>query len=101
MSGLEFEYYTFGLHLGLYPGRVKEIQVDHPHNSRAAFGDVITEWLKMNYEYSKVGRPSWQLLVEALSTVNLERAKIVAKDHRKVYIIITCMVYVYIIKYTD
>ena len=87
LSGLESEYYTFGLHLGLSPGKVKEIQVNHPHNSRAAFADVITEWLKMNYQYNKGGRrrPSWQLLTEATSVVDLEKAQKISSNHRKVY----------------
>ena len=82
LDGLESEYYTIGLQLHLHPGKVKEIQKDNPHSSKDALGHVITEWLKMNYEHTKIGKPSWRLLVEAVSTVDLQRAKIIANNHK-------------------
>ena len=88
LSGLEFEYYTLGIHLGLPPGKVKEVKENNPHNCNTALGQVISEWLMMNYEHNKVGKPSWRLLVEAVSTVNLEQAKIIASNHRKVFFLV-------------
>ena len=37
----------------------------------------------MNYTYFKFGRPSWQLLVKAVETVDYERAKQIARNHPK------------------
>ena len=84
LDGLESEYYTLGLHLHLPPGKVKEIQENNPHNCRSALGHVITEWLKMNYDYNKAGRPSWRMLVVGVSTLDIDRAKIIAKKHDQV-----------------
>ena len=45
-----------GIHLPLSSGKVvHEIWINNSHGSRA--------WLRMNHKY---GRPSWQLLVEAM-----------------------------------
>ena len=88
LDGLESEYYTLGMHLHLPPGKVKVIQKDNPHSSKEALGQVTTEWLKMNYEYNKVGRPSWRMLVESVSTVDIEHAKMIASNHKKVHIYI-------------
>ena len=63
---------------------MKAIQKDNPHSSKEALGQVITEWLKMNYEYYKFGRPSWRMLVEGVSTADRERAKIIADNHKMV-----------------
>ena len=38
----------------------------------------------MNYEHNEVGRPSWRMLVEGVSTADLERAKIIADNHKMV-----------------
>ena len=84
LDGLESEYYTLAIHLHLSPGKVKTIQKDNPHSSQDALGQGIAEWLKMNYEHSKFGKPSWRMLVEAVSTVDLEQAKTIASNHRKV-----------------
>ena len=84
LDGLEFEYYTLGLHLHLRPGKVKEIQVNNPHNATTALGQVITQWLMINYESNKFGIPSWRMLVEGVSTVDLERAKLIASKHQMV-----------------
>ena len=83
LSDLESEYYTIAIHLHLPPGKVKTIQKDNPHSSLDALGQVITEWLKRNYEYSKFGRPSWKMLVDAVSMVDVERAKTIAINHKK------------------
>ena len=82
LDGLQSEYFTLGIHLHLPPGKVSTIQEDNPHNSRSAIGKVITEWLMMNYKHNEFGKPSWRLLVEAVSTVDLERAKIIANNHK-------------------
>ena len=84
LIGLEFEYRTLGILLHLHPGKVNEMQENNPHNVNAALGQIITQWLMMNYEHNKVGRPSWRMLVEAVSTVDLEQAKTIASNHRKV-----------------
>ena len=79
LSGFEPEYFSFlkprhssqhmlGIHLRLSGGKVvHEIWINNSHDSRAALGHVVTEWLRMNHKY---GRPSWQLLVEAMRMVD-------------------------------
>ena len=84
LDGLESNYYTIGLHLHLRPGKVQEIQTNNPHNANTALGQVVTQWLMMNFDHSKFGRPSWRMLVEAVCTVDLERAQIIAKKYRMV-----------------
>ena len=89
LSGLEFEYRALGIHLHLPPGKVNEIQENNPHNASAALGQIITQWLMMNYEYNKFGKPSWRMLTEAISTVDLDHAKLVAGNHKKVLLVVT------------
>ena len=39
-----------------------------------------------NYDYNKAGRPSWRMLVVGVSTLDIDRAKFIAKKHDQVII---------------
>ena len=84
LDGLESKYYTLGIHLHLPPGKVEEIQENNPHNCSSALGQVVAEWLKMNYNI-KLGRPTWAMLVKAVSALNIERARKIANNHKVMF----------------
>ena len=83
LSSLKSNYYLLGLGLHLPPGRVDQIQVDNPHKSETAFGQVIVQWLLMNYNHVVFGPPSWQLLVKAVDTIDHQLAKQIASNHQR------------------
>ena len=83
LRGLESKYYKLGRSLHLTSGTVDRIQHDNPHDCGTALVHVIDEWLKMNYSYCNFGRPSWQMLVKAVETVDHEQAKQIARKHPK------------------
>ena len=83
LSSLKSNYYLLGLGLHLPPGKVDQIQVDNPHKSETAFGQVIVQWLLMNYNHAMFGPPSWQLLVKAVDTIDHQLAKQIASNHQR------------------
>ena len=83
LSGFEVHYYNFGLSLHLSPGKVTVIQVNNPHDCETAFGQVIVQWLLMNYNLAIFGPPSWQMLVNAVDTIDHQLAKQIASNHQR------------------
>ena len=83
LSGFEAHYYKLGLSLHLSPGKVQVIQVNNPHDCETAFGQVIVQWLLMNYNHAMFGPPSWQLLVKAVDTIDHQLAKKIASNHQR------------------
>ena len=83
LSSLKSNYYLLGLSLHLPTGKGDQIQVDNPHKSETAFGQVIVQWLLMNYYHQKFGRPSWRLLVQAVDMIDHQLAKDIAKKHQR------------------
>ena len=83
LSGLESNYYKLGMKLHLHSNRLDVIEKDNPRNCESAFGQVIVQWIRMNYNYPKFGPPSWRLLVEAVCTIDHELAKEIASNHQK------------------
>ena len=43
---------------------------------------VISEWLKMNYNYERFGPPSWQMLARAVQPINGRLFRRICKEHR-------------------
>ena len=86
LSSLEAKYFTLGLCLHLSSGKVEEIQENNPHSCGNALSHVIVEWLKLNYDHPKHGRPTWGMLVDAVNAIDHDRAKLIASKHIKVYV---------------
>ena len=72
-----------GLKLHLPPGKVNEIEQNNPRNCDTAFGQVIVEWTRMNYNHVDVGTPSWLLLVKVVDKLDHQLAKQIASNHQR------------------
>ena len=84
LTGLESQYDTLAQTLHLPLGTVRTISRDYHFSSRSALGQVVDEWILMNYNHAKFGRPTWRLLVDAVKAVDHDRAKLIASKHLKV-----------------
>ena len=81
LQGLESIYYNLGRNLHLTSDRLDIIQKNNPNDCVTAFSKVIDEWLRMNYNVPKFGRPSWQLLVNCVDAMDHDRAEAIANKH--------------------
>ena len=43
--------------------------------------EVLREWLKLNYEHEKYGRPSWRRLAEAVRSLDYGLFEEIARNH--------------------
>lgn len=84
LSGLESEFESLAMRLHLPFKTLKIIKTDYYSSTRSAFVQVITEWVILNYNHTKFGKPSWKSLVKAVDFMDHKRAKQIATKHKKV-----------------
>lgn len=68
------------LSLGILYDKLKNIEDNYPRKVEQQFREGLSEWLRLQYEYEKYGKPTWRKLVNTLEGIN-ERA--VAEGIRK------------------
>ena len=64
VDDLSSKWRAFFLKLGLRLTVLDRIQQDH-RDVRSCLTEALGEWLKLNYDHQKYGRPSWKKLAEA------------------------------------
>ncbi len=57
---------TLATHLRLGVTSMDTIEADNNNNVGMRLQCALTDWLKLNYNYGKHGRPSWKKLAEAI-----------------------------------
>lgn len=58
------------------------IQQNNPGDAMICLNEALGQWLKLNYDYRKHGRPSWRILAKSVQTLDKELfEKIIARDH--------------------
>ena len=75
-----------GQALRLKLGELDSIAASHPHSVEECLSEMLTQWLRRNYNVKKFGEPSWQRLVEAVGDpaggANPALANQIAGKHR-------------------
>ena len=78
-------YYEIGRRLHLSGDKLKQIR-GQKLSPAAAMDEVITEWIKKNYDVNRFGRPTWKALVDAVEHPaggnNRAEAEEIARRHR-------------------
>ena len=59
-----------GLALRLKPSTLSRIKKEQGDDVRSCLSEVVTEWLNQSYKTERFGRPSWQMLVQAVAHPN-------------------------------
>lgn len=67
MATLAGNYYNLGQALRVRAAELRIIKNNHQGNQKEALEDVITEWLKQNYNVDRFGVPTWRILVQAVA----------------------------------
>ena len=55
--------------------RIRETSLDliehnHPGDAKTCLYKALGEWLRLNYDHQRHGRPSWRRLAEAVKTLD-------------------------------
>ena len=66
--------------------RLKETSLDliesnNPGNMGACLHKALGEWLKLNYDHQRHGRPSWRRLAEAVSSLDYALSEKIVTAH--------------------
>ena len=77
--------YEIGSDLKLDEDRLDRIRAECPLNNNKALRQIISDWLKKNYNTERHGLPTWKALVKAVKSSSggndTELAEKIAKDH--------------------
>ena len=46
------------------------IQHNHPGDAKMCLYEALEEWLRLNYDHQRHGRPSWRRLAEAVKSLD-------------------------------
>ena len=58
---------AIGRGLRIVPGRLEAIQKDNPGNSKECLSEMLTCWLKRNYNVERFGEPTWRAVVKVVA----------------------------------
>ena len=67
--------------LGIKPSSLDTIQQNHPGDADMCLYEALEEWLKMNYDYRRHGRPSWRRLAEAVKKLDCKLFERICDTH--------------------
>ena len=56
--------------LGVKQSSLDLIKRNHPGDAKMGLYEALGEWLRLNYDHQRHGRPSWRRLAEAVSSLD-------------------------------
>ena len=72
--------YLSGIRLSI----IDRIRSDFSNDSLRCWSEVLKEWIKMNYDTQKFGKPSWKTLLKALAIADIDNLQLrrLATEHQ-------------------
>ena len=67
--------------LGISESSLSTIEANHPRSVEHCLYDALREWLKLNYDYQRHGRPSWRMLAEVVRKMDYALFEAIVKEH--------------------
>ena len=67
--------------LRLKVAALNRIEQNYPRDCMMCLDMALLEWLNLNYDYSKYGKPSWKRLAEGVKELNYELFERIAREH--------------------
>ena len=80
-SPLASKWQLFSTHLGLKMSIIDRIKSDFPSDSLSCLHEALKEWIKMNYNTEKFGKPSWKTLLYAIAKIDKLLFNRLATEH--------------------
>ena len=60
---------------------VEAIKKNNPGDVDVCLNIMLRQWLKLNYDYQKYGRPSWRIIAKSVQRMDPGLFEEIAKDH--------------------
>lgn len=67
---LSAEWKKLGMKLHIPVDKLNTIKKNNPGDAESCHEAVVEEWLNLQYDYKKHGKPSWPMLAEAVKQLN-------------------------------
>ena len=80
---LASKWRIFSTKLRLKESTLDVIESNNPADVVVCLHKALGEWLKLNYDHQRHGRPSWRRLAEAVSSLDYALSEKIATAHRQ------------------
>ena len=67
--------------LGTKQNTLDTIKANNTGDVKMCLYEALGEWLKLNYDHQRHGRPSWKRLVKAVSGIDFALSETITKKH--------------------
>ena len=81
-SPLASKWQLLSTYLGLKLSIVDRIKSDFSGDSLGCWNEALKEWIKMNYNTEKFGKPSWKTLLKAIAKIDKLQFNRLATKHQ-------------------
>ena len=81
MEALSGKWKRFSTKLGIKTSSLDVIERNHPGDAEACLYDALVDWLKMNYDCDKYGKPSWERLARTVKSLDCGLFQEIAKKY--------------------
>ena len=81
-SPLASKWQQLSAYLGLKLSIINRIKSDFPSDSLGCLSEALKEWIMMNYDTQRYGKPSWKTLLKAIAKVDNLRFRRLATEHQ-------------------
>ena len=79
---LAAKWQELNTYLGLKLSTIDRIKSDFPSDCLSCLSEALKEWIKMNYDTQRYGKPSWNTLLKAIAEVNVLLFNRLATEHQ-------------------
>ena len=73
--------------LGIEENSLDLIECNHSGDAKSCLYKGLGEWLRLNYDHKRHGRPSWRKLAEAVKSLDYDLFEKIAKMHIQIIVI--------------
>ena len=81
LSNLAGQWRTIANNLRLRDGSMNTIESDNSRSVTRCLQLAIRDWLKLNYNYERNGRPSWRMLAKAVRPLDGGLFEKIVREH--------------------
>jgi hypothetical protein len=81
-SPLASKWQQLSAYLGLKLSIIDRIKSNFPSDSLGCWSEALKEWIKMNYDTQRFGKPSWKTLLKAIAKVDKLHFRRLATGHQ-------------------
>ena len=81
VESLSTQWRRLSAKLRLKEDTLNVIEYENPGDAGACLRKALEEWLKLNYDRQRHGRPSWRRLAEAVSKLDYALSEKIATAH--------------------